>query len=62
MNQVTNVRFVLSDMFKAFRQGDLTFDLIVSNPPYVAQDDWQKLDRPVKDFEPKKLWWLVRMA
>jgi len=54
LNQVTNVRFVLSDMFKAFRQGDLTFDLIVSNPPYVAQDDWQKLDRPVKDFEPKK--------
>lgn len=54
LNRVTNVSFVLSDMFKAFRQSNLAFDLIVSNPPYVAENDWQKLDRPVKDFEPRK--------
>lgn len=54
LNEVTNIRFIQSNLFKAFEQRQLTFDLIVSNPPYVAQDDWQKLDRPVKDFEPRK--------
>ncbi|HNT01631.1 MAG TPA: peptide chain release factor N(5)-glutamine methyltransferase [Candidatus Saccharicenans sp.] len=54
LNQVDNVRFILSNLFKAFEQSQMRFDLIVSNPPYVAQDDWQKLDRSVRDFEPKK--------
>ncbi|HPB58698.1 MAG TPA: peptide chain release factor N(5)-glutamine methyltransferase [Candidatus Saccharicenans sp.] len=54
LNQVDNVRFILSNLFKAFEQSQMSFDLIVSNPPYVAQDDWQKLDRSVRDFEPKK--------
>ncbi len=54
LNEVTNIRFIKSNLFKAFEQSQLIFDLIVSNPPYVAQDDWQKLDRPVKDFEPRK--------
>lgn len=54
LNQVNNVRFILSDLFKTFEESQLTFDLIVSNPPYVARADWQILDRPVRDFEPKK--------
>jgi len=54
LNQVENVRFILSNLFKAFEQSQMRFDLIVSNPPYVAHDDWQKLDRSVRDFEPKK--------
>ncbi len=54
LNQVNNVRFILSDLFKTFEESQLTFDLIVSNPPYVARADWQKLDRAVRDFEPKK--------
>jgi len=54
LNQVDNVRFILSNLFKAFEQSQMRFDLIVSNPPYVAHDDWQKLDRSVRDFEPKK--------
>lgn len=39
--------------------GDLTaplqgkFDLVVCNPPYVTTEEYGKLDRGVRDFEPK---------
>jgi len=29
------------------------FDLIVCNPPYVSADEFEKLDKNVKDYEPK---------
>ena len=29
------------------------FDLIVSNPPYVSSDEYEKLEKNVKDYEPK---------
>ena len=28
------------------------FDVIVSNPPYVSQPEWQGLDAEVRDFDP----------
>jgi len=34
-----------------FRQ---QFDLIVSNPPYVSLNEYKKLDRTVRDYEPKE--------
>ena len=30
------------------------FDLIVSNPPYLSKDDYQKTSREIKNYEPKK--------
>jgi len=30
------------------------FDLIVCNPPYVSSSEFEKLDRNVKDYEPKQ--------
>jgi release factor glutamine methyltransferase len=29
------------------------FDVIVSNPPYVAEDDWAGLQPEIRDFEPR---------
>ncbi len=30
-----------------------TFDLIVSNPPYVTSAEWEELEPSVRDYEPK---------
>ena len=30
-----------------------TFDMIVSNPPYVTDEEYERLDPSVRDFEPK---------
>ncbi|RDB31407.1 HemK/PrmC family methyltransferase [Candidatus Similichlamydia laticola] len=29
------------------------FDLIISNPPYLSEDEWKALDSSVAEFEPK---------
>ena len=29
------------------------FDIICSNPPYVTSDEWERLDRNVRDYEPR---------
>jgi release factor glutamine methyltransferase len=41
----------LSDVYDSIDDRD--FDLIVSNPPYVANGDMDSLQREVRDFEPK---------
>ena len=33
--------------------GDATFDLVVSNPPYIATDEIETLDPEVRDHEPR---------
>ncbi len=39
------------DLFAAFLPGERAH-LIVSNPPYISERDYQKLDSTVRDFEP----------
>ena len=48
------VEFQEGDLFDALRdyQNDRRFDLIVSNPPYIASADLVTLPRDVRDFEP----------
>jgi release factor glutamine methyltransferase len=29
------------------------YDLLVSNPPYVAKDEWEQLQKEIRDFEPQ---------
>ncbi len=41
-----------SDVFGALKQGE-SFDLIVSNPPYVPLEDVSSLQPEVRDFEPQ---------
>ncbi|MGC2310266.1 MAG: peptide chain release factor N(5)-glutamine methyltransferase [Candidatus Babeliaceae bacterium] len=51
LNKVTNITWYLSDLFDAVK--DEKFDLIVSNPPYIDEIEWEKLDREVKEWEDK---------
>jgi release factor glutamine methyltransferase len=52
-NNVTNVNCLKSDLFNALPEGSV-FDLIVSNPPYIAEDEWSTLDVSVTHWEDKK--------
>ncbi len=40
-----------SDVFEVLAY-DASFDLIVSNPPYIADEDVENLQLEVRDFEP----------
>lgn len=44
------VRFILGDLTGAFGNG--SFDMVVSNPPYVSPAEYESLDPSVKDYEP----------
>jgi len=46
------IEFVVSDCFAALHQSEGRFDLIVSNPPYVAANQLPGLQREVRDHEP----------
>ncbi len=50
------IDFLISDCFAALNPQDSkqsSFDLIVSNPPYVAEPALAGLQREVRDFEPR---------
>ena len=51
LNALTNVRFMVSDLFAAFEQDKKQFDLIVSNPPYLSLNEWNDLDCSVLEWE-----------
>jgi len=46
------IRFVASDLLDALPPGELPFDVIVSNPPYVPTADRGSLHPQVRDHEP----------
>lgn len=50
-NEVKNLKLIYSDMFSNVDYNE--FDIIVSNPPYIPEDEYNSLDKKVKDFEPK---------
>jgi release factor glutamine methyltransferase len=47
------VSFWRGDLFDALPSGCGPFDVIVSNPPYIATAEIGTLDRDVRDFEPR---------
>ena len=49
------VRLLCGDLFDAIIEGvdETQFDLIVSNPPYVSDGEYEKLGPNVKKYEPK---------
>ncbi len=48
------VQLLCGDLFDPIINGldDTQFDLIVSNPPYVSDAEFEALDKNVKDYEP----------
>jgi release factor glutamine methyltransferase len=52
------VKFIESDLLRRFLDADFreTFDFVISNPPYVAHDERDKVQREVRDFEPRLAW------
>lgn len=49
-NKIKNVHFFKSDLFSEMK--GLTFDCIVSNPPYIKSGDIPFLQKEIKDYEP----------
>lgn len=45
------VRFLRGDAYSALKRGE-RFDVVVSNPPYVSESEWESLPREIRDFEP----------
>lgn len=50
-NNAENVKFIKSDMFENINYSQ--FDLIVSNPPYIKEEEYNELMPEVKKYEPK---------
>ena len=49
ITNISNVEFIKSDLFENI---DGKFDLIISNPPYINKEDYDKLEKELY-FEPK---------
>jgi len=51
-NVARRIEFFQSDLFAGV-PAERRFDFIVSNPPYVADGEWEHLPPDVRNFEPK---------
>jgi release factor glutamine methyltransferase len=47
------IEFVLSDLWQNLSNQELTFDVIVSNPPYIKSEAMDSLPPEVRDYEPR---------
>lgn len=52
-NNITNAIFLQSDLYQELTQHKSTFDLIVSNPPYIAPKEYETLSEQVTKWEDK---------
>ncbi|MHB1391176.1 MAG: peptide chain release factor N(5)-glutamine methyltransferase [Thermoleophilia bacterium] len=50
------IEFTRSDLFDDLDPTQ-TFDLIVSNPPYISAAEWPTLPVDVREFEPRQAFW-----
>ncbi|MEA2040035.1 MAG: peptide chain release factor N(5)-glutamine methyltransferase, partial [Thermodesulfobacteriota bacterium] len=48
------IEFIQGDLWKPLIKRGIKFDLIVSNPPYVAHEDYDNLPPEVRDYEPRQ--------
>lgn len=47
------IQFNKADLLTHFRSEGISFDLILSNPPYITSEEFDALSPEVRDFEPK---------
>lgn len=47
------VAFYLGDLLMPFADSSSTFDMVVSNPPYVGRNEADKVQREVREHEPE---------
>jgi len=47
------IQFIVGDLWEPFMHPNLTFDIILSNPPYIASNDFDSLPPEVRDHEPR---------
>lgn len=47
-----DIIFLQSDLYENFPK-EIRFDIIVSNPPYISTDEIARIEKQVRDFEPK---------
>lgn len=52
-NHIENVSYVQSDLYEQLKQHH-QFDIIISNPPYIAPQEWDDLDPSVRQWEDKQ--------
>ena len=52
-NNIKNVEFIRSDLYKELQTQKNSFDLIVSNPPYISKQEYENLDDNIKLWEDK---------
>ncbi|HET6892053.1 MAG TPA: peptide chain release factor N(5)-glutamine methyltransferase [Pyrinomonadaceae bacterium] len=50
---INRLTLLTADGFSALNSNQNRFDLVVSNPPYVAGSAWDGLQREVRDHEPR---------
>tara|TARA_B100000282_G_scaffold246813_1_gene190251 strand:+ start:42 stop:914 length:873 start_codon:yes stop_codon:yes gene_type:complete len=49
----SNLRFYCGDWWSPLESFKGKLDLVISNPPYIPKDTYEKLPKEVKNFEPK---------
>ncbi|MCS7241860.1 peptide chain release factor N(5)-glutamine methyltransferase [Candidatus Caldatribacterium sp.] len=47
-------RFFVGDLFTPLTSQGVTFDVILANPPYIAERDWEGLEASVRLYEPRE--------
>jgi release factor glutamine methyltransferase len=48
------IHFVCGDLLTPFHPGRMRVDLLLSNPPYIAAEEWQALPTTVRCYEPRQ--------
>jgi release factor glutamine methyltransferase len=46
------VNFLVSRYLQAIKVKENHFDLIISNPPYLSESDWENVQPEIKEYEP----------